>query len=86
MATAFKDYFAKAGIDYTKLMHTRKLGIIWAHQMGADRENIILLSKHTTHKVDTSYLPELPYTAMLAFAGFDVFRNFPIPYYMETTH
>lgn len=75
MATAFKDYFAKAGIDYTKLTHTRKLGIIRAHQMGADRENIILLSKHTTHKVDTSYLPELPYTAMLACAGFDVFRR-----------
>ena len=75
MATAFKEYFAKAGIDYTKLTHTRKLGIIRAHQMGADRENIILLSKHTTHKVDTSYLPELPYTAMLASAGFDVFRR-----------
>jgi hypothetical protein len=43
--------------------------------MGADRENIILLSKHTQQKVDTSYLPELPYTAMLAAAGFDVYRR-----------
>ncbi len=41
--------------------------------MGADRENIILLSMHTTHRVDTSYLPEPPYNAMLACTGFDVF-------------
>ena len=75
MATTFKNYFAKADIEYTKLTHVRKLGIIRAHQMGADRENIILLSKHTTHKVDTSYLPELPYSAMLSSAGFDVFRR-----------
>jgi hypothetical protein len=75
MADVFKEYFATAGIEYTKLTHARKLGIIRAHQLGADRENIILLSKHTTHKVDTSYLPELPYNAMLACAGFDVFRR-----------
>jgi len=75
MADAFKEYFAAANIDYSKLTHARKLGIIRAHQLGADRENIILLSKHTVHKVDTSYLPELPYNAMLACAGFDVFRR-----------
>lgn len=75
MADTFKKFFEKAGISYSKLTHTRKLGIIRAHQLGADRENIILLSKHTTHKVDTSYLPELPYKAMLACAGFDVFRR-----------
>jgi len=73
MADAFKKFFDKVKVKYTKLTHTRKLGIVRAHQMGADRENIILLSKHTTHKVDTSYLPELPYNAMLAAAGFDVF-------------
>lgn len=75
MADAFKEYFNAADIQYTKLTHVRKLGIIRAHQLGADRENIILLSKHTTHKVDTSYLPELPYNALLACAGFDVFRR-----------
>ena len=75
MADAFKKFFDKVKVKYTKLTHTRKLGIVRAHQMGADRENIILLSKHTTHKVDTSYLPELPYNAMLAAAGFDVFRR-----------
>ena len=75
MANTFKEFFQKADIEYTKLTHTRKLGIIRAHQLGADRENIILLSKHTTHKVDTSYLPELPYKAMLACSGFDVFRR-----------
>ncbi len=75
MADTFRKYFERAGVAYTKLTHTRKLGIIRAHQMGADRENIILLSKHTTHKVDTSYLPELPYQAMLATSGFDVFRR-----------
>jgi hypothetical protein len=75
MADAFKKFFTAVKVKYTKLTHTRKLGIIRAHQMGADRENIILLSKHTTHKVDTSYLPELPYAAMLASAGFDVFRH-----------
>jgi hypothetical protein len=42
--------------------------------MGAYRENIILLSKHTAHKVDT-YLLELPYKAMLAAAGFDVYQQ-----------
>ena len=73
MADTFHKYFNRVGVAYTKLTHTRKLGIICAHQMGADRENIILLSKHTTHKVDTSYLPELPYQAMLATSGFDVF-------------
>jgi hypothetical protein len=75
MADAFKKFFNLAGVAYTKLTHTRKLGINRAQQMGADRENIILLSKHTTHRVDTSYLPELPYNAMLACAGFDVFRR-----------
>ena len=75
MADAFRKFFDLAGVSYTKLTHTRKLGIIRAHQMGADRENIILLSKHTTHRNDTSYLPELPYNAMLACAGFDVFRR-----------
>jgi hypothetical protein len=65
---------AEAFIDYTKLTHARKLGIIYAHQLGVDRESIILLSKHTVHKVDASYLPELPYNALLAYAGFDVFR------------
>jgi hypothetical protein len=75
MADAFKKFFTAVKVKYTKLTHTCKLGIIRAHQMGADRENIILLSKHTPHKVDTSYLPELPYAAMLASAGFDVFRR-----------
>jgi hypothetical protein len=75
MSRVFKMFFNNNGIAYTKLTHTRKLGIIRAHQLGADRENIILLSKHTTHRVDTSYLPELPYKAMLACAGFDVFRR-----------
>jgi hypothetical protein len=75
MADTFRKYFNRVGVAYTKLTHTRKLGIIRAHQMGADRENIILLSKHTTHKVDTSYLPELPYQAMLATSGFDVFQR-----------
>jgi hypothetical protein len=28
--------------------------------------------QHTQHKVDPRYLPELPYSAMLAAAGFDV--------------
>jgi hypothetical protein len=75
MAASFKNYFEIADIEYTKVTHARKLGIIRAHQMGADRENIILLSKHTVHKVDTSYLPELPYQALLATAGFDVYRR-----------
>jgi hypothetical protein len=75
MSYTFKKFFNSSGIHYTKLTHTRKLGIIRAHQLGADRENIILLSKHTTHKVDTSYLPQLPYQAMLACAGFDVFNR-----------
>ena len=75
MSRVFKKFFQESGIEYTKVTHTRKLGIIRAHQLGADRENIILLSKHTTHKVDTSYLPELPYKAMLACAGFNVFRH-----------
>lgn len=75
MADTFRNFFADAEIDYTKLTHTRKIGIIRAHSLGADRENIILLSKHTTQRVDTSYLPELPYQAMLAAAGFDVFRG-----------
>jgi hypothetical protein len=67
MADAFKKFFDKVKVRYTKLTHTRKLGIVWAHQMGAGCKNIILLSKHTTHKVDTSYLPKLLYNAMLAF-------------------
>jgi hypothetical protein len=75
MAGCFKTYFAQADIEYTKVTHVRKLGIIRAHQMGADRENIILLSKHTVHKVDNSYLPELPYQAMLAAAGFDIYTR-----------
>jgi hypothetical protein len=75
MANTFRDFMKEADLEYTKLTHVRKLGIIRAHQMGADRENIILLSKHTTHKVDTSYLPELPYKAMLAASGFDVYRR-----------
>jgi hypothetical protein len=75
MSYTFKKFFNNSGIKYTKLTHTRKLGIIRAHQLGADRENIILLSKHSTHKVDTSYLPQLPYQAMLASSGFDVFRR-----------
>ena len=75
MADTFKDYMTSASIEYTKLTHVRKLGIIRAHQLGADRENIVLLSKHTVYKVDTSYLPELPYNAMLACAGFDVYRR-----------
>jgi hypothetical protein len=75
MAETFKKFFEKADIAYSKLTHTRKLGIIRAHQLGADRENIILLSKHTTHQVDTSYLPKLPYKALLACAGFDVFKR-----------
>jgi len=54
MADAFKEYFNAADIQYTKLTHVRKLGIIRAHQLGANRENIIHFSKHTTHKVDTS--------------------------------
>jgi len=73
MADTFKKFFQKADIEYTKLTHTRKLGIIRAHQLGADRENIILLSKHTTHKVDTSYLPELPCKAVFAWLAFDLF-------------
>jgi hypothetical protein len=73
MADAFKKFFDKVKVRYTKLTHTRKLGIVQAHQMGAHSENINLLSKHTTHKVDSSYLPELPYNAMLAATGFDVF-------------
>jgi len=75
MSKVFKKFFTNCGIAYTKLTHTRKLGIIRAHQLGADRENIILLSKHTVHKIDNSYLPELPHKAMLACAGFDVFRK-----------
>jgi hypothetical protein len=75
MSYTFKKFFNSSGIHCTKLTHARKLGIIRAHQLGADRENIILLSKHTTHKVDTSYLPQLPYQAMLACAGFDVFNR-----------
>lgn len=59
----------------TKLTLVRKLGITHAHQMGADREKIILLSKHTTQKVDTSCLPELPYQAMLAVSGFDIYQR-----------
>jgi hypothetical protein len=74
MANTFQDFMKEANLEYTKLTHIQKLGIIQAHQMGADRENIILLSKHTTHRVDTSYLPELPYKAMLAASGFDVYR------------
>jgi hypothetical protein len=35
----------------------------------------VLLSKHTVYKVDTSYLPEFPYNALLACAGFDVYRH-----------
>jgi hypothetical protein len=73
MAETFKENFVAANIDYTKLTHARKLGIIHAHQLGADRESIILLSKHTVHKVDASHLPEIPYNAMFVFAGFDVF-------------
>lgn len=73
MADAFKKLFDNVKVKYTKLMHTRKLGIVRAHQIGTNRENIILLYKHTTHKVDTSHLPELPYYAMLAAAGFDMF-------------
>ncbi len=65
MADDFQKFFDLAGVSYTELTHTRKLGIIRTHQMGAERENIILLSKHTTHRVHTSYLPELPYKAML---------------------
>lgn len=75
MSDVFRKFFDSVQVKYTKLTHTRKLGIIRAHQMGADRENIILLSKHTVQKVDTSYLPELPYSAMLAAAGFDVYRR-----------
>ncbi len=41
--------------------------------MGVSRENTILLSKHTVHKVETSYLPEVSYEALLAAAGFDVY-------------
>ena len=51
----------QADVEYTKLTHVRKLGITCAHQMGASREDIILLLKHTVHKVDTSNMPELPY-------------------------
>jgi hypothetical protein len=75
MSDAFKNFFDCVQVKCSKLTHVRKLGIIRAHQMGADRENIILLSKHTQHKVDTSYLPELPYSAMSATAGFDVYRR-----------
>jgi len=75
MADCFKNYFELANIEYTKVTHARKLGIIRAHQMGADRENIILLSKHTVHRVDQSYMPELPYQTLLATAGFDIYRR-----------
>jgi hypothetical protein len=75
MADSFRDYMNQADVEYTKLTHVRKLGITRAHQMGASREDIILLSKHTVHKVDTSYMPELPYQPMLASAGFDIYRR-----------
>jgi hypothetical protein len=75
MSKVFKKFFTNCGIAYTKLTHTRKLGIIRAHQLGVDRENIIHLSKHTVHKIDNSYLPELSHKAMLACAGFDVFQK-----------
>lgn len=65
----------QADVEYTKSTHVWKLGITRAHQMGASREDIILLSKHTVHKVDTSYMPELPYQPMLASAGFDIYRR-----------
>jgi len=75
MGNTFREFMSYAGVEYTKLTHVRKLGITRAHQLGADRENIILLSKHTTQRVDMSYLPELPYQAMLACAGYDVYRR-----------
>jgi hypothetical protein len=48
MGDTFKEFMTYAGVEYTKLTHVRKLGITCANQLGADRENIILLSKHTT--------------------------------------
>jgi hypothetical protein len=34
MANAFKKFFDKVKVRYIKLTHTRKLEIVWAHQMG----------------------------------------------------
>jgi len=82
MADCFKNYFEVADIEYTKVTHARKLGIIRAHQMGADRENIILLSKHTVHKVDFSYMPELPYQTLLENAT----EEFPSEFCSTNSH
>ncbi|MEL7343007.1 MAG: hypothetical protein AAGM67_21165, partial [Bacteroidota bacterium] len=67
---AFNRVEKATGVKWGKKTHLRKVGIDRASAMGASREEIANLSKHSSDKIDTAYMPELPVEALHVGAGF----------------
>lgn len=71
MYNAYIRIYAAAGVEVLNhSTHVRQAAIDAVSQGGGHRDDIGLMSKHATAKIDVSYLPEMPAPVMHIAAGF----------------
>ena len=79
MFDAFKQVFDETGLNHlTKVTNLHKIAIIRVYLLKCLKEDIILMSKHSTEKVDNSYLPEFTPRGLHAGAGFEAKKAYVI--------